>query len=87
MSQNSLKVKFSYADNSTKVYSIPVSDEVASLPSAIKTRILEIKNETGTGAQYKAGMRETFVTSSGAKMTEIINAELTRETEEVVYSG
>lgn len=79
-----VRIKIAFEDVTTRTYAIGIAlDDRAT----VKQRIKEINNQTGTGAQYYAPMKATFVSNTGSPMTRIAGATIVTTTEEVIYSG
>lgn len=79
-----VKTKIIFEDGTSRTYAIPI--EAADI-SGVKTRVKEINNQTGTGAQYNAPMKATFVSDTGSPMTKIGAVSVVTTTEDVIYSG
>lgn len=79
---NEIKAKIVFEDTTSRTYTIQVD---ANDVSGIKTRVKEINNSTGTGAQYTAPMKSTFVSDTGSPMTKIGAVTVVRTEEEVIY--
>lgn len=79
-----VKAKLFFEDGTSRIYTIPIADEDI---SGVKTRTKEINNQTGTGAQYNAPMKATFVSDTGSPMVKIGAVSVVTTTEDVIYSG
>lgn len=79
-----VQAKIIFEDATSRTYSIPID---ANDRAAVKTRVQEINNQTGTGAQYNAPMKATFVSDTGSPMNKIGAVTIVSKTEEVIYSG
>lgn len=79
-----VQTKIIFADATSRTYSVPIDEaDIA----GVKTRVKEISNQSGTGAQYFAPMKATFVSDTGSPMTNIGAVTIVKKTEEVIYSG
>lgn len=79
-----VQAKIIFEDATSRTYSIPVDENDR---ATVKSRVKEINNQTGTGAQYNAPMKATFVSDTGSPMTKIGAVTIVSTTEEVIYSG
>lgn len=80
--KNEVKVKLIYEDGDDRTYKMEIEPENM---STVKARVKEINNQTGTGAQYNAPMKATFVSDTGAPMMKIGAVTIETTTEEVIY--
>lgn len=81
---NEVKAKLFFEDGTSRIYTMPIANEDI---SGVKTRVKEINNQTGTGAQYTAPMKATFVSDTGSPMVKIGAVSVVTTIEEVIYSG
>lgn len=81
---NEVKAKLTFEDGTTRIYTLPIASEDI---SGVKTRVQELNNQTGTGAQYTAAMKATFVSDTGSPMVKIGAVSVVNITEDVIYSG
>lgn len=79
-----VQAKIVFEDATTRTYAIPIDTTKI---AGVKERVKELNNETGTGAQYSASMKATFVSNTGSPMTKIGGITVLSKTEEVIYSG
>lgn len=79
---NEVKAKIVFEDTSSRTYSIQID---AANINDVKTRVKEINNGTGTGAQYTAPMKATFVSDTGSPMTKIGAVTVVTTTEDVIF--
>ena len=78
------KVKVVFEDVTDRTYSIEMN---AADVSGVKNRVKEINNSTGTGAQYNAPMKATFVSDTGSPMVKIGAVTIVTKTEDVIFNG
>lgn len=78
------RVKIIFEDADSRTYAIGIAEEDR---SGVKNRVKEINNGTGTGAQYTAPMKSTFVSDTGSPMAKIGAVTIVSTTEEVIFSG
>ncbi len=78
------KIKVVFEDVTDRTYSIEMN---ATDVSGVKNRVKEINNGTGTGAQYTAPMKATFVSDTGSPMVKIGAVTIVTKTEDVIFNG
>lgn len=81
---NEVKAKIIYEDGNSRTYSFDVDPEKI---SGVKARVKEINNQTGTGAQYTAAMKSTFVSDTGSPMAKVGAVTIETTVEEVIYGA
>lgn len=79
-----VQAKIVFEDATSRTYAIPIAE--ADITN-VKTRVKEINNQTGTGAQYTLPMKATFVSDTGSPMQKIGAITIVTKTEEVIYNG
>ena len=82
-----LQVGIKFQNTDERTYAIGIDSLTAGDPNAMKARIAEVKNGTGTGGAYTAAMLGTFVSDSGSPMVEISSAKIVTTESEVIYNG
>jgi len=82
---NQVKVTMLYESGNTYTYTL--SDVNSSALSGVVTRANEINNGSGTGGQYTANMKQTFVDDTGSPMLKISGVSSVITEEEVIYNG
>lgn len=82
--KNEVKIKLIYEDGDDRTYKMEIEPENM---NTVKARVKEINNQTGTGAQYTAPMKATFVSDTGAPMMKIGAVTIETTTEEVIYGA
>lgn len=78
-------IKLEYADNTSRVYNVNLSDILSpEQETAAKANIAAIN--ANTGDQF-SNFYSTFVSNDGAAVTGITEFSVTETTEEVIYNG
>ena len=87
MSSSQIKVRLEYTDNSERVYSMQITDQMAVDQDFRAYAKQKIRDFNTAAASIGSSVQQTFVSTGGNNVTRIVTAEIVTTQEEVIYNG